>query len=97
MVDARPVCPIKACTVLRSIPPCKAWVAKVPRNLWSHQVSGSGEDPGVGTAREAWGDSESRQMLEHSIETGPRRHLTEPDAGAVWEAEKVMEMVEQYE
>jgi hypothetical protein len=41
MVDARSVCPIQACTVLRSIPPCRAWVAKVARDLWSHQVSGS--------------------------------------------------------
>jgi hypothetical protein len=27
MVDARSACPIQACTVLRSIPPCRAWVA----------------------------------------------------------------------
>jgi hypothetical protein len=36
---------------------------------------------------EAWGDSESRQMLEHAIETGRGRGLPEADARAVWEAE----------
>ena len=41
MVDARSVWPIQDCTVLRSTPPCKAWVAKLALNLWSQQESGS--------------------------------------------------------
>jgi hypothetical protein len=28
------------------------------------------KDPRAGQAGEAWGDSESRQMMEHAIETG---------------------------
>ena len=36
---------------------------------------------------EAWGDSESRQMLEHAIENGQRRNLLEADAGAVQKTE----------
>ena len=40
---------------------------------------------------EAWGDSESRQMLEHANENG-RGGLPEADTGAVREAEMLLNL-----
>ena len=36
---------------------------------------------------EAWGDSESRQLLEHAIRDGPGWHLPQADSRAVCEAQ----------